>query len=65
MSRPSFSVKSLQDPCYEGSESIEDQVGFYSQSKQPHLGDVNDRVGQVPAGPDERFGAGGLADAKR
>jgi hypothetical protein len=62
--RPKCDIASPQDPCYSGSASIDDQVGTYNQSKQPHLGDINARVGQLPAAPDDRLTnvIGGLKD---
>lgn len=48
-------IKSSADPTYTGTASLNDQVGFYSQGKQPHLEDINSRVGQEPAAPDGRF----------
>lgn len=43
------------DNCFMGSESLDDQVGFYSQPRQPHIGDVNSRVGVDISPADTRF----------
>lgn len=53
--RPKTSIASPQDRCYDGSASIDDQVGTYNQSRQPGLGDINSRAGQMPAAPDDRL----------
>ncbi len=53
--RPKTEIASPQEKCYDGSASIDDTVGFYNQAKQPHLGDINSRVGQLPAAPDDRL----------
>jgi len=55
MARPDCIIKTPADPTFSGSTTIDDQVGFYSQSKQPHLNDINARVEQAPAAPDPRF----------
>lgn len=55
MSRPDTSIKSSQDRVFDGSSTIDNQVGFYDQAKQPGLGDVNGRAGQMPSSPDDRL----------
>lgn len=54
-SRPKTTIASPQDKCYDGSASIEDQVGTYGQKNQPGLGDTNSRGGQLPSAPDDRL----------
>ena len=53
--RPGFSCKTTMDQVFTGSESIDDQVGFYRQKTQPGVEDINARAGQLPAAPDDRF----------
>ena len=54
-SRPKTTIASPQEKCFDGSASIESQVGFYNQSRQPGLSDINSRAGQLPAAPDDRL----------
>jgi hypothetical protein len=53
--RPGLDIATTAGKTFDGTASIDDQVGFYDQAKQPHLDDINSRVGQEPAQPDGRF----------
>lgn len=55
MARPGCEIASPQDKPFSGDHTIDDQVGFYKQGSQPHLGDINSRAGQTPAAPDDRL----------
>ena len=55
MGRPETEIKSSQDRVFDGSTTIDNQVGFYDNPKPNIVSDVTSRAEQLPSSPDDRL----------